>query len=304
VLTRNQGRLILFLVAIAFVPVVIGCSHSFERCIQTIKHYPAYDNSDDNISTFVGLFHHFRLIGQCEAVAVDKHNGLVAAFAGLIVACFTYTLWRSTEKLWKAGDEQITVAKVSAAAAKDAAIAARDQVELSREALITTERAFVVLNPFWHKNETVDGVKGWSFRCIWKNTGNTPTKFMLMNFNRQWRVVAGQLPLDDDFKDGDNAGPAFLGPQNERGSAKLHIPEDVLNLIQMGQAHAYLWGWAEYNDVFVGTPRHRTEFCVEIVVVGDPTQQDCGFGYMSYGPFNGMDDECLRRPTPYIQNKA
>jgi hypothetical protein len=36
---------------------------------------------------------------------LDEHNGLVAAFAGVMVACFTAVLWRSTDKLWEAGEK-------------------------------------------------------------------------------------------------------------------------------------------------------------------------------------------------------
>jgi hypothetical protein len=95
------------LVAILLIGVIFGNSNSFHHCVQAIKHYPSYNASDEKIPTFGRLFRHFRIIGQCEAVAIDRHNGIVAAFAGLIVACFTYTLWRSTEKLWAASERQI-----------------------------------------------------------------------------------------------------------------------------------------------------------------------------------------------------
>ena len=131
---------------------------------------------------------------------------------------------------------------------------------------------------------------------MWRNVGKTPTKYMRTNFNRQWRVCAGTLPFDDAFDDAGPQGGSFLGPQNTSASSKLHIPEEILILMKMGDAHAYLWGWTEYNDVFQNTPRHRTEFCTEIIVVGDPSNEDCEFGYARYGPFNGMDDECLRPP--------
>lgn len=212
------------------------------------------------------------------------------SFYTLILDVLTGALAVSTFGLWvvtvggirnqsRDTRRSLAVSRRAVSAATAAAKAARDQVEQSQSALVTTERSFVVLDPFLHKKEVVDGQDGWSFRCVWRNVGKTPTKYMKTNFNRQWRVLAGTLPFDDAFDDAGPEGDAFLGPQNTSGSLKLHIPEEILVLMKMGQAHAYLWGWTEYNDVFQGTPRHRTEFCAEIIVIGDPSTSECEFGY-------------------------
>ncbi len=58
-------------------------------------------------------------------------------------------------------------------------------------------------------------------------------------------------------------------------------------------------GWAEYDDVFSGTKRHRTEFCHELIVGGNPAAGKATITLSVYPRFNGMDEECLRAPTPY-----
>lgn len=239
---------------------------------------------------------------QNELFLVRTFADPIALFT-LVLAISTVGLWIVT---WRSSVNQsrdtrrsLIVARHAAEAATRAAQSSRDQVEHSRSAVETTERAFVILEPILHKKETVDHVQGWSFRCVWKNVGKTPTKFMLMSAGTQWRINAGPLPPDFTFDDTTPPGRAFLGPQNTRASAKFHFPDEVLVQMKKGVARGYLWGWVEYNDVFKDTPRHRTEFCAEVVVVGDPSDDDCGFSYASYGPFNGMDDECLKRPKPY-----
>ncbi len=95
-------------------------------------------------------------------------------------------------------------------------------------------------------------------------------------------------------------GHTMIGPKAIMHGAQIDIPVDVLDKIKNGELHAYLWGWADYNDVFPGTPRHRSEFCVEIVVHGDVRTENCQFFFRQQGRHNGFDDECLYEPRPYV----
>src|SRR6202011_1536209 len=50
-------------------------------------------------------------------------------------------------------------------------------------------------------------------------------------------------------------------------TAPLDIPMDR---IKAGTDRIFIWGWMEYDDTLkgtLGTPRHRTEFCNELVVL-------------------------------------
>ncbi|HTZ67500.1 MAG TPA: DUF2934 domain-containing protein [Roseiarcus sp.] len=49
-------------------------------------------------------------------------------------------------------------------------------------------------------------------------------------------------------------------------------------------------------DVFERTIRHRTEFCVEIIVHGDVRTETCQFSFAQQGRHNGLDEQCLRDP--------
>lgn len=305
-LIKNKGATLalLCLVCIAGVGLYIN-NNEYHHGDRDNKHYTA--TVDNDLSLFKSVSdwadaNHDALEALSAISSVIVTIGLLF-FTG-VLASKTEGLYRETNSLRLIADQQRADMLRSIEASEKSAEAAVDQTVITRNGIEITGRAFVVPDIFLHKREEIGGIKGWSFRCVWKNTGNTPTKFLRMNFTRQYRVAAGPLPMNDGFVDGDDfPARAFLGPGNTRASSKLIIPEEVVELIKMDQAHAYLWGWVDYNDIFGNTPRDRTEFCVEIIVVGDPSNADCNFAYMSYGPFNGLDDECLRRPTPYPNNQ-
>jgi hypothetical protein len=53
----------------------------------------------------------------------------------------------------------------------------------------------------------------------------------------------------------------------------------------------FVWGWAEYRDVFDGIPLHRTEFCNEVIVTEMGREEATGkvtfaVRFSIYGPHN------------------
>jgi hypothetical protein len=103
------------------------------------------------------------------------------------------------------------------------------------------------------------------------------------------------MPADFDFPDGATAGPtvAMIGPGSTVHSAHIDIPAPLLDHAAAGNQFLYFWGWIDYDDVIDGTPRHRTEFCFQI------RKQQGMASFWPHGRFNGADNECLQKPTPY-----
>jgi hypothetical protein len=138
----------------------------------------------------------------------------------------------------------------------------------------------------------------WRFFARWENGGNTPTKNMRNRINYALRedVIDLGFPFPDfgDLPD----GRTMIGPRSFMYSMYFDIPVDDLKKVKSGEAHAYIWGWANYDDVFPDTPRHRSEFSFKIVVEGDVTAEDCQFSYQQEQRFNGLDEECLRSSAP------
>jgi hypothetical protein len=137
----------------------------------------------------------------------------------------------------------------------------------------------------------------WVFSPKWENTGGTRTVEMINHINI---VTFGAVPNVFDFPDlyrGDWSGYAklLLGPRQTLGGQPLALPVDVLVAAKLGEKRMFLYGWTEYCDLFDRLRLHRTEFCREIMVLGEPNETNCRFGFNITGDFNGADEECYRK---------
>lgn len=201
------------------------------------------------------------------------------------------------------GFQQSRDMKASIGAAQSAARAAENQLALSRDAMVTTERAFVFcerVDAHWTAKKETEEITEWTFTIVWKNSGKTPTKRGRSNANSWIAIGVGDLPGDFGFPDYDRVSAnIMIGPNGDMHSGQFAIPIDTLQKLHAKRGHAYIWGWCDYDDIFAGTLRHRAEFCFEIVVTGNPIYKEGGFAYRMHGLFNGFDEDCYRKPKPY-----
>jgi hypothetical protein len=182
---------------------------------------------------------------------------------------------------------------------------AADQALISKQ----TQRAFVFLKEIAVSlNRTVGAVSAygteipgaiqtWRVSPVWENSGDTPARRMLVNFNSQ--EFSGRMPDNFDFPDSDSPEPSLIGPRATVQGRGIVLAGDLISKIVNGSCKLYLWGWADYDDVFDGSPRRRTEFCFEVAVTG-PQDGQVFLGFPLHRKYNGADDECLRRPAPYV----
>lgn len=189
--------------------------------------------------------------------------------------------------------------------ARITAQAAKDQTVLTREAMVGTQRAFVLVKAlevelvtFPYQSPTagiIDRIAGWRVGVVWENSGDTPTRGLITHISLKF--FNGQIPDDFDFPDlsDRNVSKALIGPRGTIHSASFLISVQDAQRVKDGNQQAYMWGWAEYNDVFPNTKRHRTEFCYELLFI-EPFPQRASFGHLMHRTHNGADDECLKAP--------
>jgi hypothetical protein len=60
----------------------------------------------------------------------------------------------------------------------------------------------------------------------------------------------------------------------------------------------YVYSAVEYDDVFSGTQRHRTEVCFKVEFLGPIGDRNTRADMAIFGDFNGADNECLFPPRP------
>jgi len=178
--------------------------------------------------------------------------------------------------------------------------------DIARDAMIAGERAFVFAMSaagLYEQDTTTKGYN-WRLRPVWKNSGDTPTRNMLMHTE----CVIQNSQLTHGFNFGyatTQTGTALIPPNTDvfdgtapRAPAPAITPQDIVDA-QHGKKFIYMWGWAKYKDVFPGTPEHVTRFCWLVNPIGDPfaftpsNPNGLTFGTILHFEGNCADDECV-----------
>ena len=106
------------------------------------------------------------------------------------------------------------------------------------------------------------------------------------------------MPDNFDFPDlGPNKDKCsvLIGPKGNIFGRDLVISEQFVNNAIAGRGKVYIWGWAEYNDIFENTIRHRTEFCNEIIISSIESDK-VRIEFRIHTKHNGADEQCLKKP--------
>ncbi len=179
----------------------------------------------------------------------------------------------------------------------------------AHNALVTVQRAFVFLDLF-DANIINNQLM---IMPRWRNSGNTPTRFMTNWVN--FRVFDSAPPADFPFPDIDLNGnvvteynkyidSSFIGPNATKYAETLTLDTASLDDVRIGRRRAFIWGWARYKDVFGSS--HITRFCNEIKMIDMPQSQEsnsppkaqAAVRFPTYGRYNCADDECVQRGIP------
>jgi hypothetical protein len=171
-------------------------------------------------------------------------------------------------------------------------VATKQMVKETIKSGQNTQRAFVFVKHF----EVIAIISPKSIIIIptWENSGDTPTRNMRNHVNFQY--FDNDMPSDFNFPDydGEEETPVLIGPHASMPASPLAIPPDCYGKLVKGTGHLYIWGWAEYNDVFDDTIRHRTEFCNE-VLISETEDHKVATRFRLYKLYNGADGECLKK---------
>lgn len=199
---------------------------------------------------------------------LDAHNGVITALATIAIAAFTVVL----------------------------AVVTNRQARLTKEALVTTERAFVFLEDFdsdWaYQPQAVNKITRLLVSLRWRNSGATPTKNMTVAVN--WTHWMGDLPMGFQHEYGDARLRMFLGPQATEWSTPIEIPSHVASAALKGDGHIFIWGRVDYEDIFNGTRPHFTEWCYRMKL-NDRDNKLHPPQFIAYGDHNRSDEDRPRR---------
>ncbi|MGB7913455.1 MAG: hypothetical protein WCF59_14665 [Desulfobaccales bacterium] len=230
---------------------------------------------------------------------IQAHNGFVSAAATVVIAAFTVTLWLTNRKLWKVTIGLLEVShehsrhmETSITIAKESADAAKKSAEVTENAMIHSQRAYVFIQRFYRQINAALNIA--DIYVVLENTGETPVKHMMCSFD--YISFPSDIPPDFEFPDTGKPGYGIIG-RKATLDIRVLMPFTVFKDTFDKKYRTYIYGWVDYNDVLPNTPRHRTEFCHEIIF---PKTGSRTFNFNIYGKYNGSDDECNSKPSPYV----
>lgn len=189
----------------------------------------------------------------------------------------------------------------SAIAASRSADEAKNANDFSRDALVSVQRAFIIVNPVPVIQGTLTEVL---VHFNMENTGTTPTRRLKSHIN--YMVSSQALPKDFIFRDvpmKDRTGEELVPVIGPKSSSPLTATVSIADWrrLERQEVHIYFYGWVTYNDIFEKTPRHLTRFCFEVVSVGMATvaigQEGAALRTDIISTrFNCYDEECKEQP--------
>jgi hypothetical protein len=278
--------LLLPLAAILYVYVIwtLGTSTTFTTCIEDETAAASQQTKKSSPPALLSIIDNAALSSRCALHVAYVFRDLVTAVATVLIAFFTFILYGATADLWAAGEEQR---------------------KLSEDTAIRQLRAYVSM-PSIRSLALVDAsqqVVRWRITPLWENSGSTETKGFTNHVS--WQAFPTGKPDSIGFPDlwrpGDPriAVPIVVGPKTIIVAESVDVPVSRILATTQAGGHIYIWGWAEYSDVFAPkTPKHRTEFCFYLRWTGDPAIPDSNnFEYRFHTAFNGADGETYRKPA-------
>jgi hypothetical protein len=171
---------------------------------------------------------------------INFYGALITALATIAIACFTYTLKKSTDRLWDASERQL--GHLEDTAAREL----RAYIGLIRHDMNLARHEFII---------------------VIRNDGQTPARQVKSFFNQQWYGPGHDMPDDFPFADypqlRSGSDSVFITPGQEHPwSFELNwekLQQFETNII----AQFYLYGRFEYLDVFGN--RQESQFCYQAV---------------------------------------
>ncbi len=169
------------------------------------------------------------------------------------------------------------------------------QYRLTKENFVSSQRAFVFLKDF-HTAKVRDPinkqVRYWKLTPVWGNSGYTPTNNLVICINyKVFEAFEKEIPEGFAYPyESSSEAPMVIGPKSEVCSKPFIVWGAEIFSVMQDTGHLYIWGYAEYHDIFKGSPKRHTRFCFKLFIdntLGEPMVENASF--FQYGKYNYAD---------------
>ncbi len=213
---------------------------------------------------------------------IDGRHDFVTTAATIVIAIFTATLWRATEKLWKAGEKQMELIEANAISqtkGMQASIATARDVADATKALVGSDRAWMTFDGFnteWLTNATIDGItypKAVGISLNWKNTGRSPALRVNAFIDQKILPTGSAVPwFAEKAAIGENERRMIGGPGWVARSLSRVIDDDTFQKIGRQELVWFVYSKVTYSTVFDPEASCYTEICLMVATNGQIRQ--------------------------------
>ena len=151
----------------------IATASSFQACVASQAKASAAQAKENPRPELLVLADDAAIYGRCGWYVVYGYRDAVTALSTLLIAFFTFTLWRVMRRLGKAGERQFGLMQRAVNAAANAAAAADKQAEVAERSLEDLERPYIFASRLEFVIAT-DEISGPHFLLGLTNYGRTP----------------------------------------------------------------------------------------------------------------------------------
>jgi hypothetical protein len=235
-----------------------------------------------------------------------------------VLALSTIGLWLQTTRLAEGAEVQAADIRAQIKATEDMARASQQSANAADKAIETQTGAWIKqLRPFVSvkgfitlvalDNEIDRNIQGFHIRATLENTGQTPA------INLTSRISIAVFPngmperfsYPETYAAEDLEGDvSFIGSHSSANSGVLILSLSDALAAPNQLLPVYIWGAADYDDTFDGTPRYRTEFSARVDLIRELDPVPVAQPVPEYllisvrGPHNGVDGACMHLPNP------
>jgi hypothetical protein len=169
----------------------------------------------------------------CRFIWENAGHDNVLAFGTIAVSVFTYTLWRSTNKLWEAGERQSGLTK--------------DSIDLARGEFNASHRPRMRLKHAWFVDQTAWRLNGpLEINLDFVNVGNANALITWVNYQSILIPIGRRLPPRppyDEYLPGQENARISRFRTNVVLASGITLPRTVCDgILDAQEVHDILWG--------------------------------------------------------------
>jgi hypothetical protein len=172
---------------------LVASSDSFQACEHERKNHRSYAALHKEIGLPIHATVRLKLALACTRVTLGENDGPIVALATIALGIFTCTLWLVTRDMAKAADRQ----RVDFIKSVNAAEKAADAAKFSADAVILTERAYILVHKIQTSGLALNyGVPVERYADVYfYNFGRTPGRIL---YYRAFCRILDHIPNEGD----------------------------------------------------------------------------------------------------------